>query len=657
VYLRRNQLDDARKEAQFVLSKDPNDIAATSVLVGVLQKEDKAAEAIELLKKATAVNKRETALRMLLVEIYRRQKDVAGIEAVYRELFVIDPKNVSYRTDLARFLVAFDKKDEAESVLREMIAAMPDSNSPKLVLIDFLSNQRSVEQAEGALKAFIESAPENADLKFGLAQLYVKHAQVDKAEATLRAIEAGSKAKPIIIRARTALARLRLAKGDTAGAAALVKQVLAEEAASSDALVIRARLILAEDKRDQAIADLRHVLRDNPGNTEALALIAEAHLRGGDFDLATENLRLLLTSDPRNDEARLMLARIYVRQRNPDKAIALVDQVLEKTPESGTALRLREEILLSQRKLLPAMLTAKRMLQVEGEKSRGYVAMGRVYQAEGKHVEALEAFRQGYTEDRASMTALTGIVQSHLALKQPDEAILLVRGVLKESPQNVYAHNLLGEIYAYQKIAAKAEAAFLEATQLRQDWTLPYLNLSRLMVAESKPDRAIAVLKQGLAHVPDDATLQLTLASALQATKDIDGAIDTYRTVLQRNPKLDVAANNLAALIADFKYSDPENLDKALQLAQRFQNSDNPFYLDTLGWLHFRKGDYSLAVVFLTKAIEARPDNAYINLHLGMAYYKAGNAPEARRFLEKAVAATDTNPDIVNEAKAALKAL
>jgi Flp pilus assembly protein TadD len=206
-------------------------------------------------------------------------------------------------------------------------------------------------------------------------------------------------------------------------------------------------------------------------------------------------------------------------------------------------------------------------------------------------------------------------------------------------------------------VTAKAEASFIQATQLRQDWTLPYLNLSRLMIESSKPDMAIAVLQRGLQNNPDDATLKLTLASTQQTTKDIDGAMITYRSLLETNPKLDVAANNLAALVADYKYSEPKKLDDALALAQRFQASENPFYLDTLGWLHYRKGDYSLAVVFIAKALENRPDNAQLNFHLGMAQYKAGNAAEARRFLEKAVALGTNEPEIVSEAQTVLKTL
>ena len=485
----------------------------------------------------------------------------------------------------------------------------------------------------------------------------MKHSKTDSAADALRAIESDSKNKTSIVRARTGLARIRLAAGDRDGAAALVDKVLTEDPGNADALITKARLRLSDGKRDQAIADLRHVLRDEPGNTEALGLISQAHLSAGELDLAGENLRLLLTSDPKNDEARLMLARLYTRQSNDDKAVALVDEVLERQPELPAALRLREEILLKQRKLAPAMETAKRMLDVKGEEARGYIAMGRVYQVDGKHVEALEAFRKAYAEDGSSLMALTGIVQSHLALKQVDEAVLLLKKMLKESPQNVYALNMLGEVYAYNKVSEKAEASFQEATQLRQDWTLPYLNLSRLMMADSKPEKAIAVLKRGLQNIPNDATLKLTLASTQQSTKDIEGAMATYRSVLDINPKLDVAANNLAALIADYKFNDAKSLDGALAVAQRFQSSENPFYLDTLGWLHYRKGDYSLAVVFLTKAQESRPDHPQINFHLGMAHYKAGNPVDARRFLEKAVELGKNDETLVSEASSVLKTL
>jgi tetratricopeptide (TPR) repeat protein len=657
VNLRNRKLDAARADALFALGKDPKNIAATSVLVGVLQKENKADEAIALLTKTTESNKQETALRLLLIELYRRQKSVEGIEKVYHELFEIDPKNVGYRTDLARYLVAFGKKDEAETLLRAAVEAIPGDEKPKLVLIDFLANQRSFEQAEGALQQFIAAAPDNDDLKFGLAHLYVKHDQQPKAEAILHKIESNSKDKSSIVRARTGIARLRLTAGDIPGTTALVDKVLAEDSGNAEALILKARLLLNAGKRDEAIADLRSVLRGYPGNVEALGLVAQAHLAAGDMDLAGENLRLLLNFDPKNDEARMMLARISVRQGNPDKAVALVDEVLEHEPTLPAALRLREEILLSQRKLNPAMETAKRMLEVKGQEARGYVAIGRIYQVDGRHVEALESFRKAYAEDPSSLLALTGIVQSYLALKQPDDAVLLLAKVLKESPKNVYAQNMLGEVYAFKKVTDKAMAAFVAATELRKDWTLPYLNLSRLMMDDGKPEKAIEALKRGLQNIPNDATLKLTLATTQQRTKDFDGAMATYRSVLDTNPKLDVAANNLAALIADYKYGDAKSLDGALALAQRFQGSENPFYLDTLGWIHFRKGDYSLAVVFLTRAVESRPDQPQLNYHLGMAYLKAGNADNARRYLEKAVALGKDDAALLADANKALKTL
>jgi predicted Zn-dependent protease len=255
-----------------------------------------------------------------------------------------------------------------------------------------------------------------------------------------------------------------------------------------------------------------------------------------------------------------------------------------------------------------------------------------------------------------SVVALTGMVRSHLLMKQVDAAVVRLKAVIKKTPDNVYAHNLLGEVYASDKASEDAKRAFSRATELRNTWTLPYVNWSRLVLAEGKPKDAIVVIQRGLKASPKDATLLFTLATAQQAAKDYDGAIATYSAMLEGNPKMDAAANNMAALVADHRYDNAETLEKALAVAQRFQTSENPFYLDTLGWLLYRKGDYSLAVVTLKRAVDELPDHPYLNFHLGMAYYKSGQAEQAKPHLEKAVAQADKYPEII-EAKKILESL
>ena len=78
-----------------------------------------------------------------------------------------------------------------------------------------------------------------------------------------------------------------------------------------------------------------------------------------------------------------------------------------------------------------------------------------------------------------------------------------------------------------------------------------------------------------------------------------------------RGPGNDLAANNLASVLLDTR-DDKASFEQARKIAQRFERSPNPAYLDSLGWAHFRLGDYAQAIPLLQKAAERAPQAARI---------------------------------------------
>jgi Flp pilus assembly protein TadD len=57
---------------------------------------------------------------------------------------------------------------------------------------------------------------------------------------------------------------------------------------------------------------------------------------------------------------------------------------------------------------------------------------------------------------------------------------------------------------------------------------------------------------------------------------------------------------------------------------------DDGFIVDSLGWVHYRLGDYGAAVEQLERAVELEPGDPVINDHLGDAYWRVGRHREAR---------------------------
>ena len=68
-----------------------------------------------------------------------------------------------------------------------------------------------------------------------------------------------------------------------------------------------------------------------------------------------------------------------------------------------------------------------------------------------------------------------------------------------------------------------------------------------------------------------------------------------------------------------------------------FKISDNPIYLDTLGWVYLKRGEWVKAVTVLERAERRGMDLPEISYHLGMAYYKTGQRERAKMKLEQAI--------------------
>ena len=68
---------------------------------------------------------------------------------------------------------------------------------------------------------------------------------------------------------------------------------------------------------------------------------------------------------------------------------------------------------------------------------------------------------------------------------------------------------------------------------------------------------------------------------------------------------------------------------KMIETAVRLRPNDG-FIVDSLGWAHYRLGNFDRAVRYLERAIVLSPNDSAINDHLGDAYWRVGRRTEAR---------------------------
>ena len=72
-------------------------------------------------------------------------------------------------------------------------------------------------------------------------------------------------------------------------------------------------------------------------------------------------------------------------------------------------------------------------------------------------------------------------------------------------------------------------------------------------------------------------------------------------------------------------------IDLALTMAKKAiaAQPDNASFLDTMGWVYFRLGDYKQAEVYIKKALEKGEVSAVVHEHLGDVYYKMKDVERA----------------------------
>ena len=127
---------------------------------------------------------------------------------------------------------------------------------------------------------------------------------------------------------------------------------------------------------------------------------------------------------------------------------------------------------------------------------------------------------------------------------------------------------------------------------------------------------------------PEHWTLFYARGIAYERTKQWPEAEKDFLYALELEPEQPFVLNYLGYSWVDMGM----HLDRAKGMLYRAVElrPDDGFIVDSLGWVHYRLGEYAAAVEQLERAVELEPGDPVINDHLGDAYWRVGRHREAR---------------------------
>jgi tetratricopeptide (TPR) repeat protein len=152
----------------------------------------------------------------------------------------------------------------------------------------------------------------------------------------------------------------------------------------------------------------------------------------------------------------------------------------------------------------------------------------------------------------------------------------------------------------------------------------------------------IALLKLALERYPDHPGVRYQIALIQDKAGQTRDSLRNFESLLRDRPEDASLLNALGYSLADRNLKLPRAetlIRKALEVSP-----DNPAFLDSLGWVRFRRGDIPGALPHLERAYRIFPD-AEIASHWGELLWVSGQQAEARALWARTLARSpDSKP-------------
>lgn len=681
---RADVIAEAERLAQEVLEKDPQNIEGHILMGSVLFAQQHKDKALEEMNRALQINPNRVESYLSFAKFHIAAKEPEKAEELYKRALSIDGNSSLAYSEYGRFLIQQNRQPEAETALRKAVEVGPTDRNARFILSSYYLVNRQFDKAEESYKALAALQPDRPEGQAVLADFYSAIGRLDDAVRIYQEVLAKS---PDYLQGRYRLAEILLMKGDTQGATAQVEEAFKKDQHDRQALLLRARMKAQRGQPDDlksAIEDLKDVLRQEPNSRPGLYFMAQTNYNLGLIDQARAFASDLERNYPDYLPAKLMQLQLTLSGGKPSDhtaAISMANDLLSRVDKtapdrenSPTMLaEIREKTLLTRgtaqlrlRNLAAARQDYELAKAIAPNDPVVYNSLALVSLTENKAPEAISSFEAALNVDATNFDALNGLIVLYANGKEFDKAHARIDQALSAYPNMASLHFLKAQVFGYQQNAQMAEAELNKALELDQNYLPAYSALAALYIQSKQEDRAIAQYQKIISVRPDNA-IPYTLIGILEdQRKNYDVAAENYRKALEKDPNSMIAANNLAWLYAT---TGKGNLDEALRLAQGAvqKNPDVAGFIDTLGWVYYKKNLHAAAVEQLRKAVslnesQARTANlapsATYHYHLGMALKEKGEKEESRRELETAIRLSEKAPFAeVEDAKKALAAL
>ncbi len=495
------------------------------------------------------------------------------------------------------------------------------------------------EKAIEAYKLVLVYDPTATEVRIKLASEYLKKGFISEA---IQEAEVAVKERPDLTAGRFLLAGIYTTLKMYAKARENYELIVKENPKSEEAWLYIGAIYVEEKKFDKAVATFKTAssLPDAKGAYLAHYYTGKVYQMQGRNTEAQASYEKALSVNPKFVDGVLSLGSMY-QEKSRAMAKKLYRSYVEKYGEDERIAETLANLYIEDEQYDEAV---KQLEVVEnGEDGLGAkVKIAMILIEQKKYDDAIARLKAILREVPESDKIKFYLAAVYEEISEYDNAIELYKQIPLAS--NYYTDSVLHGVYILKSKQRYDEALAWnkEALSKRSDVIQFYTMYASLLDDKKQYKDALAFLKSTEKTFPDDEQIQFFLGSFFDKLGDRREAIARMKKVLSLNAEHSQAMNFIAYTYADLG----ENLEEALELATRAMQlrPEDPYYLDTLGWVHFKKGQTAKSIQYLEAAYKLAPEESIIAQHLGDAYYRHQLLLKAKLLYKKAIE-TEQNSD------------
>lgn len=574
-----------------------------------------------------------------------------------------------YSAEPAKFLEAALAATDGEhrralQLLDEILDKDPDDVVVLYERATVLAESGRADRAESELRALVTRHPDFYDAQKFLARLLLDRSGNDPSKIgdALVHLQRAHRLRPDDLGSGITVAQILISQNRNEDAAKVLADMLDVSPDNRTINFLYAQVLTKLGRGNESAVYYERVLRADPAYVPAITQLVDIYEKSNEFRKAAQVLEPLIELDPLNIELQRQQGMYYLRGGDSERARRRFEAAVKADPKEPRSRYFLAEALSDLGELKQGEELYRALLAETPNEPELLISLGMNLAAQRRFDEAEKLFESLSTDARLTDAARRS-ASTHLATIEHqrgnyDAALARAAAIVNDGKGPTYqALNVALDVYRRREdwkaglgllepLAAKfptdtyiqtrltefllrsGDARGVEsANALRKTGRRESLSVSELYAQLARYDESAKVLLDLLAEDPDDVDIRFQLGSVYERAGKIDDAEREFLAVLDRDELHAPTLNYLGYMWADRG----KNLQRAAELLDQAVKIEprNGAYIDSLGWVHFRLGNYELAERHLLDAAGLVPRDPTIQEHLGDLFARIGDREKA----------------------------